>query len=114
MAPKVWRCLHLLDGRLLIQSNFILFRQKSRTDLFSTSFVHKFLKNFFALTWHYFDDNLCLELPVVCVSSYEKIVETFQKDAEAYAGRITFNEFDRILIGKHKRKMHALCTRNNV
>ena len=47
------------------------------------------------------------ELPVVCIASYEKMVETFQKDAEAYAGRITFDEFDRILKGKQKRKMHT-------
>ena len=35
------------------------------------------------------------------------MVETFQKDAEAYAGRITFDEFDRILKGKQKRKMRT-------
>lgn len=39
------------------------------------------------------------EQPVVCVASYEKMVETFQKDAETYAGRVTFQEFDKIIKG---------------
>ena len=44
------------------------------------------------------------EQPVVCVASYEKMVETFQKDAEAYTGRINFPEFDRIIKGKQKKR----------
>lgn len=46
------------------------------------------------------------EQPVVCVASYEKMVETFQKDAEAYTGRINFPEFDRIIKGKQKKEVY--------
>ncbi|KAI1720890.1 cytochrome p450 domain-containing protein [Ditylenchus destructor] len=39
------------------------------------------------------------EVPVVCVSDYSTIIETFQKDGDTYAGRFTFEEFDKIFKG---------------
>ncbi|KAI1710510.1 cytochrome p450 domain-containing protein [Ditylenchus destructor] len=37
------------------------------------------------------------ETPVVCISEYSKIIETFLKDADTYAGRFNFVEFDKII-----------------
>ncbi|KAI1710509.1 cytochrome p450 domain-containing protein [Ditylenchus destructor] len=37
------------------------------------------------------------ETPVVCISEYSKIIETFQKDADTYAGRFKYEEFDKII-----------------
>ncbi|KAI1710514.1 cytochrome p450 domain-containing protein [Ditylenchus destructor] len=37
------------------------------------------------------------ESPVVCISEYSKIIETFQKDGDTYAGRWNFVEMDKIL-----------------
>ncbi|KAI1702517.1 cytochrome p450 domain-containing protein [Ditylenchus destructor] len=36
------------------------------------------------------------ESPIVCISEYSKIIETFLKDGETYAGRFNFVEFDKI------------------
>jgi hypothetical protein len=33
-------------------------------------------------------------IPVVVVSDYKLIVETFQKDGESYAGRLVLNDFE--------------------
>ncbi|KAI1710512.1 cytochrome p450 domain-containing protein [Ditylenchus destructor] len=37
------------------------------------------------------------ETPVVCISEYSKIIETFLKDGDTYAGRFNFVEFDKII-----------------
>ena len=54
------------------------------------------------------------ELPIVAICGHEKMIETFQKDGEAYAGRFTFDEFNRITRGKlcHWAKLlyPNLCT----
>lgn len=39
------------------------------------------------------------EVPVVCVTNYKTMIESFQKDAEAYSGRFIFHEFDKIIKG---------------
>uniref|UniRef100_A0A915P1M9 Unspecific monooxygenase n=1 Tax=Meloidogyne floridensis TaxID=298350 RepID=A0A915P1M9_9BILA len=39
------------------------------------------------------------EQPQVCVAEFNKIIETFQKDGEAYSGRFTFEEFDKLVRG---------------
>lgn len=39
------------------------------------------------------------EIPTVCVSEYKKIIETFQKDGDAYAGRTWFHEISWYLAG---------------
>ncbi|CAK5087052.1 unnamed protein product [Meloidogyne enterolobii] len=39
------------------------------------------------------------EQPQVCVAEYNKIIETFQKDGEAYSGRFGFEEFDKLVRG---------------
>jgi cytochrome P450 family 33 len=39
------------------------------------------------------------ELPIVAVTDYETIVETFQKDAETYAGRYAFVDFMKLTRG---------------
>uniref|UniRef100_A0A915DRQ3 Unspecific monooxygenase n=1 Tax=Ditylenchus dipsaci TaxID=166011 RepID=A0A915DRQ3_9BILA len=39
------------------------------------------------------------EMPIVCITDYEKIIDTFQKDADTFAGRTTFPEMDNILKG---------------
>ena len=40
------------------------------------------------------------ELPVVAICGHEKMIETFQKDGEAYAGKFTFDKFNQIIRGK--------------
>ena len=40
------------------------------------------------------------EIPIVAICGHEKMIETFQKDGEAYAGRFTFEEFNRLIRGK--------------
>ncbi|KAI1702518.1 cytochrome p450 domain-containing protein [Ditylenchus destructor] len=37
------------------------------------------------------------ESPIVCISEYSKIIETFLKDGDTYAGRFNFVEFDKIV-----------------
>lgn len=39
------------------------------------------------------------ELPIVCVTNHQLMIDTFQKDGEAYAGRFQFDEALRILRG---------------
>ncbi|KAF7637785.1 hypothetical protein Mgra_00002759 [Meloidogyne graminicola] len=39
------------------------------------------------------------EQPHVCITDYNKIMETFQKDGETYSGRFRFEEFDKIIKG---------------
>uniref|UniRef100_A0A915EPJ1 Cytochrome P450 n=1 Tax=Ditylenchus dipsaci TaxID=166011 RepID=A0A915EPJ1_9BILA len=39
------------------------------------------------------------DLPIVCISDYAKIVETFQKDGETYTGRTFFEPFENVLKG---------------
>lgn len=39
------------------------------------------------------------EVPVVCVADYAKIMETFQKDGDTYAGRYNNNALERMLRG---------------
>uniref|UniRef100_A0A915E0V1 Lipocalin/cytosolic fatty-acid binding domain-containing protein n=1 Tax=Ditylenchus dipsaci TaxID=166011 RepID=A0A915E0V1_9BILA len=39
------------------------------------------------------------ELPVVCITDFNKIIETFQKDGETYAGRYNAAEMDKLLKG---------------
>uniref|UniRef100_A0A914M7G5 Unspecific monooxygenase n=1 Tax=Meloidogyne incognita TaxID=6306 RepID=A0A914M7G5_MELIC len=39
------------------------------------------------------------EQPQVCVAEFNKIIETFQKDGEAYSGRYKFEEFDKLVRG---------------
>lgn len=39
------------------------------------------------------------EVPIVCVADYMKMVETFVKDGEAYAGRYFFKEMDHFTRG---------------
>jgi hypothetical protein len=39
------------------------------------------------------------EQPVVCVAGHEKILEMFQKDAESYADRFNFIEFEKLVKG---------------
>ncbi|CAK5088304.1 unnamed protein product [Meloidogyne enterolobii] len=39
------------------------------------------------------------EQPQVCVAEFNKIIETFQKDGEAYSGRFGFEEFDKLVRG---------------
>jgi hypothetical protein len=41
-------------------------------------------------------------LPVVAVNDYKLIAETFQRDAESYAGRLQTKEFDEMVrSGQH-------------
>lgn len=51
------------------------------------------------------------EIPTVCVSEYKKIIETFQKDGDAYAGRTWFHEISWYLAGtipKHPPKIYQI------
>lgn len=43
------------------------------------------------------------DLPIVAVTDYKTIMETFQKDGDAYAGRWAFTDFDVLARGKLKR-----------
>lgn len=40
------------------------------------------------------------EMPIVAVNDYKKIIETFQKDGDAYAGRTWLHEWSEYLGGK--------------
>lgn len=38
-------------------------------------------------------------MPVVCISGFSTIIDTFVRDGSAYAGRTTFAEMDAVLKG---------------
>lgn len=40
------------------------------------------------------------ELPIVAITTYEKIVDTVQRDADTYTGRLAMEEFTKLFKGR--------------